>query len=396
MQILSTTTALLLSASLVYATENIVLESYVGHWYQMYADNYVVKTFEKDSFCATADYRLNNDSSISLFNSQANGDATGPLSNVTGTAYATNIPGQLSVYFTPGDASPLPAPYWILSVGPIVNDLYDYAIVSDKLNASLFVLARDPTVFYEKYDAEVTEFLAESFNGQINTPVATYQGDDCHYAEAPVYVDGCPNVQPISDLDLDEYTRATWYIAQQQVTRYQTTEDLYCVLATYDADGEFGPVSVPNFDGPTIGVYNYENLDSVNGHAQGNGSVLCARILDTSKPAELLVAPCQLPNVFGGDYWVIALGEDNNGHYEWAVVSGGPPREQYEDGCTTSVTKTNGSGLWIFSRTPVMSDDNLATARQALVDLGYTLSQLLDVEQEGCEYSQAVIKPDDE
>jgi lipocalin len=81
----------------VFATENVILQNYVGHWYQMYADAYVVNTFERGSFCATADYRLNNDATVSLFNSQANGAADGPLSNVTGTAYTTDVAGELSV-----------------------------------------------------------------------------------------------------------------------------------------------------------------------------------------------------------------------------------------------------------------------------------------------------------
>eukprot|EP00615_Pteridomonas_danica_P010859 CAMPEP_0114360362 /NCGR_PEP_ID=MMETSP0101-20121206/23803_1 /TAXON_ID=38822 ORGANISM="Pteridomonas danica, Strain PT" /NCGR_SAMPLE_ID=MMETSP0101 /ASSEMBLY_ACC=CAM_ASM_000211 /LENGTH=343 /DNA_ID=CAMNT_0001504553 /DNA_START=43 /DNA_END=1071 /DNA_ORIENTATION=- len=336
-----------LCLTLAAATENVVLEEYIGRWYQMYADNYLVKAFEKGSYCATADYRLNDDSTISVFNSQANGAADGPLSNVTGTAVATDVPGQLTVTFTPGDAAPFPAPYWVLSLGPVVNGLYDYAIVSDNKNASLFVLARNPSNFTKYYDDEVQDFLSESFNGIINSPVPLYQGDDCHYAGDPVYVDPCPVVNAIDNLDLNEFTRATWYIRQQQVTRYQTNEDLYCVLATYDATGEFGNVSVPNFDGPTIGVHNYENLDAVNGHAQGNGSVLCARELDVNKPSELTVAPCQLPNVFAGAYWVVALGQDETtNQYTWAVVSGGQPTIRYDDGCTTSLTKTNGSGLW--------------------------------------------------
>jgi lipocalin len=392
------TAFLFLFSKAVSATvDNVVLESYVGHWYQMMADVWVTSTFEIGSYCATADYRLNNDSTISLFNSQSNGEAAGPLSNVTGTAYPTDVSGELKVKFTPGDASPIPAPYWILKLGPIVNNnLYDYAIVSDNQNLSLFVLARDPANYTEYYEEEVQLFLSESFNGKLNTPVASYQGDDCHYADHPEYVDpqpSCPTVQALTDIDLQEYTRATWYIQQQQLNQYQQADDLFCVLATYDADGEFEPVSVPNFDGPVIGVYNYENKGEVNGHAQGNGTVLCAREVDTSKPGELLVAPCQLPNKLGGAYWVVSVGYTDN-YMDWAVVSGGAPHVQYDDGCTTAQRYFN-SGLWIFSRAQIISDEDLTAARDSLVKLGYTLSQLVDVEQEGCRYESATIKPDD-
>jgi lipocalin len=73
------------------------LTAYAGHWFQMYTDTYVASSFEKDAFCVTADYRLNADGTVSLFNSQANGGVDGPLDNVTGTAYATDTPGVLSV-----------------------------------------------------------------------------------------------------------------------------------------------------------------------------------------------------------------------------------------------------------------------------------------------------------
>ena len=39
-----------------------------------------------------------------------------------------------------------------------------------------------------------------------------------------------------------------------------------------------------------------------------------------------------------------------------------------------------------------MDSASLAAARQALVDLGYTTSQLLDVPQDGCKYEGAFLK----
>ena len=95
------------------------------------------------------------------------------------------------MHFTPGDASPVPAPYWVIDLGPYNSDgLYDYAVVSDNLDAGLYVLARDPAVFAATYDADVTAFLAANgFTGKINSPVATVQTPDCHYATVPIYVD---------------------------------------------------------------------------------------------------------------------------------------------------------------------------------------------------------------
>lgn len=59
---------------------------------------------------------------------------------------------------------------------------YQYALVSDNLKATLFVLARDPVVFKRDYEAEVLQFLKnQGFTSLLNKPVSTYHGDDCLY-----------------------------------------------------------------------------------------------------------------------------------------------------------------------------------------------------------------------
>lgn len=112
---------------------------------------------------------------------------------------------------------------------------------------------------------------------------------------------------------------------------------------------------------------------------------------DKTDVAHLLVAPCFLPDILAGPYWIIGIGPSPN-NYEWAVVSGGQPTVEYPDGCTTKTSSTNGSGLWIFSREPVLSKEYMADAMNALKMQNYTLSQLKAVPQEGCEYKGAFIK----
>merc|ERR1712050_275137 len=156
----------------------------------------------------------------------------------------------------------------------------------------------------------------------------------------------CPAVQPVQPFDLAEYVRATWYVQEQQVTSYQPEDSLQCVVATYE---------------------------------------------DENVPSRLGVATCFLPTSLAGAYWVIAYGVAEDGTYDWALVSGGSPTVQYPDGCTTGQAYFN-SGLWIFSRAPVLAPSKLAEAKQVLVDMGYTLSQLKKVRQEGCSYDGARIK----
>jgi lipocalin len=70
------------------------------------------------------------------------------------------------------------APYWVLELGPVVDDLYDYSIVSDDKALSLFVLTRDVERYYKLYDEQVLESLNDfGFTKSINSPVVMNQTD---------------------------------------------------------------------------------------------------------------------------------------------------------------------------------------------------------------------------
>ena len=161
------------------------IKAYLGLWYQMYADAVVVNTFEKDAYCDTALYGDNGNGTLSVHNYAKTGSPDGETYVIDGYAFQSNMPdepGQLKVAFDSDEAAPFPAPYWILELGPInANGLYDWAIVSDNLSYFLFVLARDPQEFYDKYDAEVQGIMDDlGFTGHTK-PIPTYQGSDCVY-----------------------------------------------------------------------------------------------------------------------------------------------------------------------------------------------------------------------
>ena len=198
----------------------------------------------------------------------------------------------------------------------------------------------------------------------------------------------CPNVQPMVDFNTTEYIRATWFIQQQQITGYQPRDSLYCVAQTLNETD----THVPFFNGSVLSVYNYGRVGGVNGTLENkNNFTLCARQVNQTDPARIINAPCFLPNIFAGPYWVIAAGPRPD-FYEWAIVSGGPPTVRYQDGnCSTSLEGTNGTGLWLFTR-KLNGTGFVSTMRSTLLDLGYTTSQLLNVTQDGCDYSQAYIK----
>lgn len=195
----------------------------------------------------------------------------------------------------------------------------------------------------------------------------------------------CPTINTLGQLNLTEWTAKSWYIQQQQVTEYLQRNTFYCVTATYNQEG----ATVPGFKGPVVTVYNYANLNKVNGPNQNaRNMTLCARAVNSSDYSQLAVAPCFLPNAAAGPYWVIARAPD----YAWAIVSGGQPTEQFDDGCTTKQTGINDSGLWLFSRTPVAPDEQITTMKSILEAKGIARSQLLPVAHEGCVYDGAVIK----
>ncbi len=206
-----------------------------------------------------------------------------------------------------------------------------------------------------------------------------------------LFINTCPYVEPMSSLNTTEYLRSTWYIQQQQVTGYQPRETLYCVAQTLNESNR----TVPFYDGSVISVFNYGRINGVNGTLENpNNFTLCARQTNSSNPAEIINAPCFLPNILAGQYWVLAAGPSSY-NYSWAIVSGGPPTVRYADGnCSTKLTGTNGAGLWLFTREPFgeIADMFVSKMRYILRNIGYTTSLLINVTQRGCNYSEAFIK----
>ena len=70
------------------------------------------------------------------------------------------------------------APYWVIELGPIYDNMYDYSIVSDNAKVSLFVLTRNISRFYKEYDEKVLVSLDNfGFNKIYNKPIEIDQ--DC-------------------------------------------------------------------------------------------------------------------------------------------------------------------------------------------------------------------------
>jgi len=154
------------------------LDSYLGYWYEVYQDNFD-KTFQKEASCAVAYYSKKNDNKISVLNSQI--DKNNRVDQISGYAYYKDddTGGKLTVHL---NGVPMDSPYWVVELGPIKNNYYQYSIVTDNLQLSLFVLVRDVNEFYEKYNEKVLESLEKmGFTNKINHPEKMDQ-DNCDYS----------------------------------------------------------------------------------------------------------------------------------------------------------------------------------------------------------------------
>lgn len=160
------------------------VNKYVGLWYQMYADKIVYNTFEKDSYCDTAKYDIQEDGTIEVHNYAKIGAPNGTDYVIDGYAYIPDAtePGKLKVHFDSDQAAPFDASYWVLALGPVNKEqLYEWSIVSDNISQFLFVLARNIDDFNEKYKDQVLNKVKElGFTGRKEA-IPTYQEGDCIY-----------------------------------------------------------------------------------------------------------------------------------------------------------------------------------------------------------------------
>ena len=133
------------------------INSYLGHWVQVYGAP-TNTLFQGYGTCITADYGLLDNGYVSVLNSQLNKNKE--IEQINGYAYYQNSsePGQLTVHL---DGVPVDSPYWVVKLGEIVDNQYQYTIITTPSYISLWVLTRDINKFNELYDKEVKEFLDE-------------------------------------------------------------------------------------------------------------------------------------------------------------------------------------------------------------------------------------------
>ena len=158
--------------------ESVELSSYTGRWYQTYSDLAVSSTFENSSFCVTADYGFWPNGTVSVLNRERQYSIDGPERVINGWAQFANTSNPNGELVVNLQTTNFPAPYWIFELGPQTfnGSFYEYSVVSDPFQLTLFVLARNVTDFALNWEAGVLQRLEQAgYTTFYNTPSATVQ-----------------------------------------------------------------------------------------------------------------------------------------------------------------------------------------------------------------------------
>mmetsp|Transcript_36310 Transcript_36310/g.67065 ORF Transcript_36310/g.67065 Transcript_36310/m.67065 type:complete len:197 (-) Transcript_36310:349-939(-) len=170
------------------------VDAYLGRWYQTYASLTVKWTFELGGNCVTADYGPTETADVvSVVNTVRPRFLRRREGNdgIKIDGFAKQSPetaGALSVALGPGaGADPYQTNfndydgYWIVKLGPMVEGKYDWAMVSDADQSTLYVLVRNVQRFRNDYEEEVlNEAKNMGFTRFFNKPRITPQ-ENCRY-----------------------------------------------------------------------------------------------------------------------------------------------------------------------------------------------------------------------
>merc|ERR1719323_2284740 len=191
----------------------------------------------------------------------------------------------------------------------------------------------------------------------------------------------CPpkNFSTVKDFNLESFIQKRWYIQQQMSVQYLPASENRCVYADYSL------LTKKSFWGYDVQVHNHAE-DVKPPHAvHDSGTTICAKIVDKNA-GKLEVAPCFLPTLTAGPYWVLDYSETDG----YALISGGPPTHAAPTGCRTG-KGVNDSGLWIFTREQKRDEGLVQKVRAIAASKGFDLSVLNDVDQTSCNAPNAAI-----
>ena len=133
------------------------LPKFIGKWAQMYASLGPKYTFELGGRDVTALYSPTSRSGVLSVLNTTKPSRILPAVQKRGYAVRSNAhSGIFHVSFsakTEAEAHFVePGNFWIIGLGPVVNGLYDWALISDSTKSSLYILTRDIDRFAKIYE----------------------------------------------------------------------------------------------------------------------------------------------------------------------------------------------------------------------------------------------------
>jgi lysozyme C len=225
---------------------------YLGNWYQVYgAPTNVV--FQGYGTCITAQYWLLEGGNVSVLNSQIN--SYDKLEQISGYAYYTNIsePGKLSVRL---DGVPVDSPYWIVKLGEIVDNKYQYSIITTPSGISLWVLARNVKEFYNKYDTEVKNYLNDN-NFKYYEEI--FQDGSCEYSFTEIfqsnYISECQVASYLRNAGFPQTTIPTMVC----ISKYESSFNCDATNKNTDGSTDYGLMQINSYwwcSGDPLSKYN--------------------------------------------------------------------------------------------------------------------------------------------
>jgi lipocalin len=231
------------------------INDYLGHWKQVYqAPTNVI--FQGFGTCITADYGLLDNGNVNVINTQI--DENDEIEQITGYAYYKNAsePGKLTVHL---EGVPVDSPYWIIKLGEIKNNQYQYSIITTPSGISLWVLVRDIDTFFELYDTEVTEFL-----NQHNFKYTSVSQENCNYKfknNYPTkmlrsnYQSECQISKYLKQSEFPEYAIPTMVC----ISKYESSNNCDATNKNTDGSTDYGLLQINSYywcSGDPLSKYN--------------------------------------------------------------------------------------------------------------------------------------------
>ena len=146
---------------------NFDLEAFSGDWLQVKTSHYVQTTSEIDWFCTDVNVTKLDNNTVKISISPRIHAIYYNHNKIVTTYYIENDNNNIVLNST--------EPLLLRHTGPIIDDQYDYTILTGYDNVTLFVWARDFGRYYQYYDEEASQLIESwDYNTTYKEPSSVY------------------------------------------------------------------------------------------------------------------------------------------------------------------------------------------------------------------------------